>query len=199
MMQAMSGIEGAAGAARSGGGAESRAVRPRRNDLTELVAKLSLHSARIVRDLEGICVTTIILPADCPPMVQGKQAGKDYSEKAKSLGKEHGLGIPSWYVWCAVVSCLAMSTKDKCEKLKAHAEAVKEVKLLRGHVMHCKIAKTFKSTTVKFQFHVSEKLAPVAEEVIKILVDEHNGRYCDGPAPRGDLENRIQTALDEMR
>ena len=71
-----------------------------------LVSKLALAGYQLSARLADVLFITLHVPIDSAPIKQMEKAGKKYHEMTKG-NKNHGQGIPAWWLWCALVcGCL---------------------------------------------------------------------------------------------
>ena len=153
-------------------------------------AKLSLDTARRVRQLSGIALRTITMPESAPLTAQLLRmctADRAFMEK------DH------IYQWAALVQCIIKASPEQIEPqwmktLVDHAAACVSPVSWLGLISECSVSQTFNGTPVHVRLAVNSELQTVCQCLIKCLIAA-GGTLRFGAPPRHALECSTGSAL----
>eukprot|EP00929_Paragymnodinium_shiwhaense_P067987 TRINITY_DN34173_c0_g1_i4.p2 TRINITY_DN34173_c0_g1~~TRINITY_DN34173_c0_g1_i4.p2 ORF type:complete len:247 (-),score=71.84 TRINITY_DN34173_c0_g1_i4:67-807(-) len=175
-------------------------------------AQLSLASAQGLRVVTANTMDTLIMLKDTDIITTLMETTQKYAAEAKAKEKNQkaSLGPPHLWVWEALVEH-AKQKYNTDEQLAAlivqHTEELKKAKDL-GHlhsyladlVKYCRVQKTYSEKTKKLQVCVAP--ATVAASIWKatrahiLATKAYQAEMKVGPAPRSNLERRVQNMID---
>ena len=180
--------------------------------LVHLVAKLALSSALQVRLLRAIIIDCWRMPSADPAIQRGFSATKAFAKAAETVPREQKLaklGLPHLQLWNAflqVVKETLTAAPQREALLKYIAEWGPRVKdnaqgfrEMAKEVRHFRLVTHYdkKTTRVEAQISPASMSHVVYTDIIVPYMKNQGGEEMEGIAPRGDLERRIQEALDE--
>eukprot|EP00929_Paragymnodinium_shiwhaense_P108708 TRINITY_DN75037_c0_g1_i1.p2 TRINITY_DN75037_c0_g1~~TRINITY_DN75037_c0_g1_i1.p2 ORF type:complete len:302 (+),score=35.59 TRINITY_DN75037_c0_g1_i1:91-906(+) len=196
-------------------------------DVTFMLAKLALSHARQIATLNSILISTLIFQKEgvgselCEAV---KSVTTRYPEQTKEMNAEKRAAFPPprAFVWLALCNLVkdqastmdhedgknwARCIDDHVADLHSTLTGVTENKeILLGkaiteQVAVCRILRTWNSATAKLEVHtLSNTTAQLAfDKMKKYLAVATKGQLKTGTAPRGDLERKVQTFLDNTQ
>ena len=153
-------------------------------------AKLSLETARKVRQLGGIALRTITMPESAPLTAQLLTmctADRGFAEK------DH------IFQWAELIQCIIRVSPEQIDAqwmkiLKDHAAACVSPDNLLGLISECSVSQTFAGNAVNVRLAVNSDLQTVSQCLIKSLVAV-GGTLRFGAPPRTALERSTSSAL----
>ena len=156
-------------------------------------------------------MTILILAESCPVIATIKSMTKAFAEAMKESTpeerKEKKLGPAHRHAWNGFLTA-TKALADKRKEGTSTSEAITkycaamstEPTKMDEEVKHCSVANAYRKDVKKVQVSTvhgtdSHHLWKI---VVTYLVTYHKADLKEGRAPQGDLERRIQTAIDEM-
>ena len=175
-----------------------------------MVSKLVLHCALQVRVLKSILISVILVPSDLGMYDIVKAQTKKFSETMKEMSDKDRARQPHGpahrHAWNGVL----LSVTSLLEK-KANAElstllkdycswAQANPKLLDKELRHCCMTNAWRKDVKKLEVTASEgsHSEKLLEGIVCYLEKEFKAERKEGKAPQGDLERKIQAAIDDL-
>ena len=183
------------------GDSEAEAMRA----LLTQVAKLSLANALSARVMRSIVLDVMHVPASSAVITAIMAATRAFAEahRPASAQERLGMGMPHHHAWNALIETVkrdAPSGAFECKAIEDYSAFVKTdpVTILTKQVRYVRVTKCYDKTMKKLEVNCypdcqSYKLW----QVIKAFLLKGGCKELPGLAPPGDLERRIQKALDE--
>eukprot|EP00929_Paragymnodinium_shiwhaense_P004237 TRINITY_DN10501_c0_g2_i2.p2 TRINITY_DN10501_c0_g2~~TRINITY_DN10501_c0_g2_i2.p2 ORF type:complete len:235 (-),score=76.16 TRINITY_DN10501_c0_g2_i2:852-1556(-) len=181
--------------------------------LLQMVAKLALSSALQVRVLKSIALDVFLVKED-GWLVKGlKEATTAYAEQADKIGKEQrvqAIGMPHLHAWNKLLSmCKDVGAKN--EQAQKIIDQYKELvgglvsqgqgiwDILHTHCRYCRVQPCWAKNMKRLEVNIvcNSPAAPVWE-IMKVVLKENGASERRGMAPPGNLEEKIQKAIDEL-
>jgi hypothetical protein len=169
------------------------------DDILRLVAKAYMQLALRVRELEGACYDTILIPSASDVVQEMMKEGKAYSEKARKAEDRSKMGPPHIHIFHAVMEFLAgkgevigqrtaMRLAEMYEELK-----VEEMKDTAGYMRVWKLSKCYDEAKARVTIYIVEK--PELRRLVLKALEELGGDHKIGRAPMGRCERLLQEYL----
>lgn len=175
-------------------------------ELLDLVAKLSLANALSSRVLKSIVLDVMHVPITNEIVQAMMTATKNFAEAHRPASKEERdkMGMPHHHAWNAMLEKIAAEAPLGIESraIKDYSDFVKNdpVKICTAQVRHVRVCKCYDKTMKKLEVNCF----PGSQSYLlwQVLKDYLKGKGCKelpGIAPMGDLERRIQKAIDDHK
>lgn len=210
----------------------SAAAKKRDNEIVNLIARLSLGTARQVATLEAAIVTTVVFANEsmgAELVAELKDTTQAYTLQSKALPPQERsqFSAPHTFVWLSLTSFVETQLKKEPEankedlriinlhfadiKAKAaeHTQNDPDNEELKAMAMRtvialqvkiCRSIKCYNPQQARIQINVERDRDCTAYQVKGVVVrflEKHcKGSTKSGPAPKSDLERRIQSHLD---
>ncbi len=163
------------------------------------VARLSLRTADVVRNLQGVCTRTFLVSEANKYAQSALEAGRSYSQLEKGAKK-----FPP-YVFVAAALILVLSTDElagpdsRACAAQVGTEAANPSDLL-SLFSCCRISRCFDKIHCKIEFAATPQQAtnPVFQHLAQGLL-VNGATELFGPPPRGPLERNVQQHVDAMK
>ena len=180
--------------------------------LLTLVAKLALSSALATRVLKSVILRVVLISSSCEFSTKGKAATANWASAAKALPKGAAgvearakMGQPHhalWNAWLKIVA--AKGTEAQQKTCKDYIEYMTKggLKQLSKEVKYVRLNKAWDPEIKKLELcflEGSETEKFFEGTLLPIMIKDGKAREVEGVAPQGDLERKIQAALDEMK
>eukprot|EP00929_Paragymnodinium_shiwhaense_P088813 TRINITY_DN49121_c0_g1_i1.p2 TRINITY_DN49121_c0_g1~~TRINITY_DN49121_c0_g1_i1.p2 ORF type:complete len:259 (-),score=103.25 TRINITY_DN49121_c0_g1_i1:636-1412(-) len=205
---------------------KSDGTKYKKNELTELVARLTLTQAKELAQVKAAVTYTVTFSKEA-------QLGKELMENVKATmitfteqskngtpAKRLELGSPHVFAWLVLYENVLEVAKAKKYELQVQqleefgkfikdrqTEVLKEGdikdpdialrRVVAAYVRSCRLSKCFNPALSKLEISVSNEVAVRAKDaVIYVLEKMAEGTLRMGQAPRTDLERRIQKLIE---
>jgi hypothetical protein len=160
-------------------------------ELVKSTAELSLQSAKQLRVLSGMAVTTTLVQKN--PAVEAAANVEVTPSQPLKADLER---------WGQLVNSLAKNSSVSSSiraLLTEHASSVQSKDSLFGKVLMCNVAQCFNDQNqYKVQIAVAACLQPIGTAILTAL-SELGGDSCFGPPPRLSAERAVAAALKQLR
>lgn len=189
--------------------------------LVQLVAKLTLQTAQVNRDLVATTVVTYLVKADSPMATAGKKAAQNYSDSVRGRA-DHPYGPPSIHIWPAFVTALrdlATTPPKHKDTLTQYlgwlATPTLDMADLAQHIRLCYLKKTYRADKMKLMYALAEYVVDPAdpetltevpplppppaltmvERALQCSLRAAGAEQKLGRAPAGELERQISKMI----
>ena len=141
-----------------------------------------------------------MVPATSVYAVAGINAGKDYHQQVKALGRSHGLGSPHLHVWASLVVTAKTDkalTEPQRTQISEHADSVTDPKDIETLVVACNMKPAYNTEFVRMQLKVHAEAEPLTA-ILECALQKAGGEQKHGIAPRGPKERKVVELLELM-
>ena len=184
----------------TGAGSSTQAPARLLREIVALEGRLSLRNSSDIADLMAITHRTWLLPSDSPPAEMMAAAGKWYSETVKN-NPGHGLGMPDYHIWKALISWMAERATSEAHKALATTHLLPLVDLpayRKLGVRVCLCTSTARENTKRLKLSVTPNLDSLVDVLAAELATVSGIEEKHGRAPRSGLERELSTKLDSL-
>ena len=172
--------------------------------LLKLVAKLSLANALAARVLRSIILDVMHIPATSDIVVSILEATRAYAAAHRPASAEarQAMGMPHHHAWNAMLERVKKDAPagPECKAITEYSDYIKTnpVLLLTTQVRYVRITKCYDKAMKKLEVNCHpDSQSWAVWQVIKKYLLAKGCKELPGVAPQGDLERRIQKAIDE--
>jgi hypothetical protein len=174
--------------------------------LLSIVAKLCLANALSCRVLKSVVLDVMHVPIGHKAASSALEATRAYAvaHKPATPAVRASMGMPHHHAWEALLSWVQEDKPSAADSktLADYCEFVKKdpVKTLTMQVRHVRIAKCFNKDMKKLEVNTQQdSRSYLVWQIMKAKLISAGCKELAGIAPPGDLERRIQKALDDEK
>lgn len=192
---------------------QSNVLTPIFSTRRHLSCKLSLSTALAARVLKSVVLTNIRLPVTSAFVTRAMSATRAYADKAKTFidkkTKKYQMNEPHTHVFNAFLNAAANSTKvvgheivtAYTEKLRGLVAIPKGLQQIASGVKYARISKQWDPQYKRIEFNAKENTEEhhvFYQCLLPTILAEGGAEELEGVAPPGDLERKVQEAINVL-
>eukprot|EP00404_Azadinium_spinosum_P019760 CAMPEP_0180492430 /NCGR_PEP_ID=MMETSP1036_2-20121128/40178_1 /TAXON_ID=632150 /ORGANISM="Azadinium spinosum, Strain 3D9" /LENGTH=244 /DNA_ID=CAMNT_0022500757 /DNA_START=75 /DNA_END=809 /DNA_ORIENTATION=+ len=164
------------------------------------VAKLSLHSAQMVRALIACVMAVVMLPLTAPLAGMLQRTGRAYSQAVRRDGKGHKHGSPACHYALRLFSYVVHSgqyAQDMIDPAQTFLNNVasKGVSEMMKYVLVLQVKLNYKKDGLRIMLRMKED---VHQKLAVQALVQAGATPLEGEAPASGLERQVQEQLDML-